>query len=73
MKNYSRVMPILVSSILVFCVALPLQAADRVSGETFATRSPVLATQAMAATSQPLATQVALDVMKKAAMPLMPQ
>lgn len=40
-------------------------AADRVTGETFALRSPVLATQAMAATSQPLATQVALDVMKK--------
>jgi len=40
-------------------------AADRVTGETFALRSPVLASQAMAATSQPLATQVALDVMKK--------
>jgi len=39
-------------------------AADRVTGETFALRSPVLATQAMAATSQPLATQVALDIMK---------
>ena len=39
-------------------------AADRVSGETFALRSPVLATNAMAATSQPLATQVALDIMK---------
>ncbi len=40
-------------------------AADRVTGETFAGRSPVLATQAMAATSQPLATQAALDVMQK--------
>ena len=39
-------------------------AADRVTGETFALRSPVLASSAMAATSQPLATQVALDVMK---------
>ena len=39
-------------------------AADRVTGETFALRSPVLASNAMAATSQPLATQVALDVMK---------
>ena len=38
--------------------------ADRVTGETFALRSPVLATHAMAATSQPLATQVALGVMK---------
>lgn len=41
------------------------KAADRVTGFDFATRSPVLATEAMAATSQPLATQVALDVMKK--------
>lgn len=40
-------------------------AADRVTGFDFATRSPVLATEAMAATSQPLATQVALDIMKK--------
>ena len=39
-------------------------AADRVTGETFALRSPVLASNAMAATSQPLATQIALDVMK---------
>lgn len=41
------------------------KAADRVTGFDFATRSPVLATEAMAATSQPLAAQVALDVMKK--------
>ena len=41
------------------------QAVDRVTGFDFATRSPVLATEAMAATSQPLATQVALDVMRK--------
>ncbi len=40
-------------------------AADRVTGFDFATRSPVLATEAMAATSQPLATQVALDVMQQ--------
>ncbi|MFV8782088.1 gamma-glutamyltransferase [Microbulbifer sp. SA54] len=41
------------------------QAYDRVNGEGFASRSPVLATQGMAATSQPLATQVALDVLKQ--------
>ncbi|WP_425559460.1 gamma-glutamyltransferase [Kangiella marina] len=41
-----------------------IQAADRVTGEMHATRSEVIAPQAMAATSQPLATQVALDVMK---------
>lgn len=40
------------------------QAADRVTGEMHATRSEVIAPQAMAATSQPLATQIALDIMK---------
>lgn len=40
------------------------QAADRVTGEMHATRSEVIAPHAMAATSQPLATQVALDIMK---------
>jgi gamma-glutamyltranspeptidase/glutathione hydrolase len=39
-------------------------AADRITGHAFATRSEVHAPQAMAATSHPLATQVALDVMK---------
>ena len=37
---------------------------DRITGRPFATRSEVLATNGMAATSQPLATQVALDVLK---------
>jgi gamma-glutamyltranspeptidase/glutathione hydrolase len=40
-------------------------AADRITGRAFATRSEVYAPQAMAATSHPLATQVALDVMRK--------
>src|SRR6056297_1111715 len=38
--------------------------ADRVTGPEFVTRSEVLATHRMAATSHPLATQVALDVLK---------
>jgi len=38
--------------------------ADRVTGKPFATRSEVYAPHAMAATSHPLATQIALDVMK---------
>lgn len=38
--------------------------ADRPTGKHFATRSEVIARNGMAATSQPLATQVALDVLK---------
>ena len=41
------------------------QAQDRLTGETFTTRSEILAQNGMAATSQPLATQVALDILKK--------
>ncbi|MBD8525793.1 gamma-glutamyltransferase [Pseudoxanthomonas sp. CAU 1598] len=37
---------------------------DRVTGREFATRSEVIAPHAMAATSHPLATQIALDVLK---------
>ncbi|MCH4293046.1 gamma-glutamyltransferase [Shewanella sp. 3B26] len=39
-------------------------AMDRITGKAFASRSEVYATDGMAATSQPLATQVALDVLK---------
>lgn len=45
-------------------VSCTASAADRVTGHAFATRSEVIAPHAMAATSQPLATQIALDVMK---------
>lgn len=37
---------------------------DRITGELFATRSEVIATHGMACTSHPLATQVALDILK---------
>lgn len=39
-------------------------AADRITGKTFATRSEVMAPSAMAATSHPLATQIALDILR---------
>ncbi len=42
-----------------------LWAQDRLTGETFTTRSEILARNGMAASSQPLATQVALDILKK--------
>ena len=37
---------------------------DRLTGEKFASRSEVLAQNGMAATSHPLATQVAIDILK---------
>ncbi len=39
-------------------------AQDRITGKAFATRSEVIAQHGMACTSQPLATQVALDILK---------
>ena len=55
-------------STLIFVSAFGLSAstsaADRLTDARFATRSEVFAPHAMAATSQPLATQIALDVMK---------
>jgi gamma-glutamyltranspeptidase / glutathione hydrolase len=38
---------------------------DRVTGWNFASRSEVIATNGMAATSHPLATQIALDILKQ--------
>jgi gamma-glutamyltranspeptidase / glutathione hydrolase len=40
-------------------------AADRITGHGFATRSEVIAANGMAATSHPLATQIAIDILKK--------
>jgi gamma-glutamyltranspeptidase/glutathione hydrolase len=42
----------------------PAEAADRVTGKPFATRSEIYAPKAMAATSHPLATQIALQTMR---------
>jgi len=43
----------------------PVASVDRLASKPFATRSEVIAPHAMAATSHPLATQIALDVMKQ--------
>ncbi|MFQ5671171.1 MAG: gamma-glutamyltransferase [Acidobacteriota bacterium] len=51
--------------VLILAVAgLPARAQDRITGKTFATRSEVIAPHGMAATSQPLATQVAVEILK---------
>ena len=57
-------MKYLISSILL-CICLFSFAQDRITGKSFATRSEVIAQNGMAATSQPIATQVALDILKK--------
>ena len=44
--------------------ALTAMQADRITGRRWATRSEVIAQNGMAATSQPLATQAALDILK---------
>ncbi len=53
----------LIIFMVIFTVAAP--AADRITGREFATRSEVIASHGMAATSQPLATGIALDILKK--------
>jgi len=51
---------------LFICLILPILifGADRITGLNFASRSEVIAQHGMACTSQPLATQIALDVLK---------
>lgn len=43
----------------------PANKGDRITGPDFATRSPILGRHGMVATSHPLATQIALDVLKQ--------
>jgi gamma-glutamyltranspeptidase/glutathione hydrolase len=51
--------------LFVFSSFISTHAQDRLNGRTFATRSVVMAQHAMACTSQPLATEAAIDVLKK--------
>src|SRR6185436_20017297 len=51
--------------LLLLAMTAPLTAGpDRITGLAFTTRSEVIATHGMAATSHPLATQIALDTLK---------
>ena len=55
---------LLVAVSVLVAMTTPAIGYDRITGETFASRSEVIAPHGMAATSQPLATQIALDVLK---------
>jgi len=59
MKRFIILQLITLLSLNIMC------AQDRLTGKTFATRSEVIAKHGMAATSQPLATQIALDILKQ--------
>jgi len=50
--------------VLSIILTIQINAQDRITGHSFATRSEVIAQHGMACTSQPLATQVAIDILK---------
>ncbi|MCX6320254.1 MAG: gamma-glutamyltransferase [Bacteroidia bacterium] len=58
-------MKIFFTTIILVIFPVLIYSQDRITGRDFATRSEVIARNGMAATSQPLATQVALDILKK--------
>ncbi len=54
-----------ISVLLLVALAQRAAGGDRVTGRPFATRSEVIAPHGMAATSHPLATQIAVEILKK--------
>lgn len=63
-KSFFHNMKKIALSLLSFVLTVQLFAQDRITGLNFATRSEVIAQNGMACTSQPLATQAALDILK---------
>src|SRR5690348_10667359 len=52
------------AGVMLLLMSAGIAAGDRITGLGFATRSEVIAPHGMAATSQPLATQVAVEILK---------
>jgi len=63
-KTRRSLLPIALLIAFAVTIVTGVGAYDRVTGRSFASRSEVIAEHGMAATSQPLATQVALDILK---------
>src|SRR5262245_44040622 len=64
-RQHRAIWPILTLTLVgVATPRIDALAYDRITGAPFASRSEVIARHAMAATSQPLVTQIALDVLK---------
>ena len=61
----NRILQVTGAVTITLFLGVSAMAADRITGKPFATRSEVIAQHGMAATSQPLATQIALDILKK--------
>ena len=51
--------------LIVLSLSLQFYSQDRITGELFSTRSEIIAENGMVATSHPLATQIAIDILKK--------
>jgi gamma-glutamyltranspeptidase/glutathione hydrolase len=57
-------MKLLVLFLLMLCISAKISGGDRITGQSFATRSEVYAVHGMAATSHPLATESALEILR---------
>ncbi len=64
MQRTPMVLRVLAAGLALASLTVVLAGFDRITGRSFASRSEVIARHGMAATSQPLATQIALDVLK---------
>ena len=58
------IIPVVVAISMVFVFVSSIEAQDRTSGRSFATRSEVLALNGMVATNHPIATQIGVEVLK---------